>query len=243
MEAQECSLSVIGTGSSGNGYILTCGKDKLIIECGMPLERVLERLDYDISGVCGVIVTHAHGDHAKHVPEYAKYFKIYSCRSVADKFGCVDTIKGKTRYMIGAFDVIPLPVPHGDCENYAYYIRHPQCGYFLFCTDAERFPYRTLKPLPDNIIIECNYIHEIILGYMDKGEDIRSDYRSHMEICDTVDAVSRLRGSSLRHVVLIHRSSSNFDRRTACRVFSEELQIDVKVAKNGDYINLGVYDF
>ena len=99
MEAQECSLSVIGTGSSGNGYILTCGKDKLIIECGMPLERVLERLDYDISGVCGVIVTHVHGDHAKHVPEYAKYFKIYSCRSVADKFGCVETIKGKTRHI------------------------------------------------------------------------------------------------------------------------------------------------
>lgn len=240
---QEISISVIGTGSSGNGYILSCGNDKLIVDCGMPFESVLYALDYDITSVCGVLVTHAHGDHAKHIVGYSEFFPIYTCRSVADKYGCCKCIKPKSRVRVGAFEVIPLPVPHGDCENYAYYIYHKGCGYTLFCTDAEYFPYKSLKPLPSHIIIECNYVHSKIIERLDRGEEIRSDYKSHMEVTDSIDAVKRLRSSNLQNVVLIHKSSGNFDKEKVLSMFADELQIVPIIANKNSLINLCVYDF
>lgn len=232
------SLQVLATGSSGNGYILRCGADVLLLECGVSLERTLQALDYDISNVAGVLVTHKHGDHAKYATEYDKYLKTYGNIGVAG----FRVLENKRRYKIGNFDVIPLEVPHGDCLCSAYYIHHLAMGWLLFCTDAERFSYK-LKPLPDNIIIECNYIQDVVLEHLSKGEEVRSNYGSHMELSDTIDAVTRLWSERLRNVVLIHRSKGNFNATTAKNEFMRWAEIMPIVAKIGDVIGLGECDY
>lgn len=54
-------LTCVSTGSSANGYVLQCGEESLIIECGCPIKDALNLLNYDIVGVQGIIVTHSHG--------------------------------------------------------------------------------------------------------------------------------------------------------------------------------------
>lgn len=232
------TLQVLATGSSGNGYILRCGMDVLLLECGVSLERTLQALDYDISNVAGVLVTHKHGDHAKYAAEYDKYLKTYGNIGVAG----FRVLENKRRYKIGNFDVIPLEVPHGDCLCNAYYIHHTAMGWLLFCTDAERFSYK-LKPLPDNIVIECNYIQDVVLERLSKGEEVRSNYGSHMELTDTIDAVTRLWSERLRNVVLIHRSKGNFNTETAKNEFMRWAKIMPHIAKGGDVIGLGECDY
>lgn len=241
MEAQANStatLQVLATGSSGNGYILRCGADVLLLECGVKLDTVLQALDYDISNVAGVLVTHKHGDHAKYATEYVKILTAYGNTEVDG----IKPLEPKKRYKIGGFDVIPLEVPHGDCLCNAYYIHHPAMGWLLFCTDAERFSYK-LKPLPDNIVIECNYIQDVVLEHLSKGDEVRSNYGSHMELSDTIDAVTRLWSEKLRNVVLIHRSKGNFVADTAKNEFMRWAKIMPIVAKSGDVIGLGECDY
>ena len=53
-------LKTIATGSSGNCYILTCNNEKLILDAGLPIKAIKIGLDFDLGGIQGVLITHAH---------------------------------------------------------------------------------------------------------------------------------------------------------------------------------------
>lgn len=55
-----CKLICIGSGSSGNGYIIKCSKESLIIELGCKWKDYLKALNYEegVSMVSGCITTH-----------------------------------------------------------------------------------------------------------------------------------------------------------------------------------------
>ena len=48
-------LTVVGTGSKGNCYILSNGKESLVIEAGVPYEKILRGLNYNVKDVVGVV--------------------------------------------------------------------------------------------------------------------------------------------------------------------------------------------
>ena len=54
------ALKTIGSGSSGNCYILTCNNEKLILDCGLPIKVIKQGLDFDLGGIQGVLISHAH---------------------------------------------------------------------------------------------------------------------------------------------------------------------------------------
>ena len=109
-------------------------------------------------------------------------------------------------------------------------------GVMLFCTDAERCPYKIANL--ENAIIECNYVIERVIDKMDNNEEIRSSYQTHMELSECIDFV-RKNDRSLRNIILIHKSSSNFDEREVRSRFNKETCRDVIIASSGDKINLG----
>ena len=54
-------LKTINTGSSGNCYILTSNSgETLILDCGMPIKEIKKGLDWNIRGIKGMIISHAH---------------------------------------------------------------------------------------------------------------------------------------------------------------------------------------
>ena len=54
------TLNVIGSGSSGNCYILKSNNEKLILDCGLPIKVIKQWLDFDLGGMQGVLISHAH---------------------------------------------------------------------------------------------------------------------------------------------------------------------------------------
>lgn len=52
------ALRVINSDSSGNGYILDCGSEQLIIELGCSWNDILSNLKYDLSKVADCLVSH-----------------------------------------------------------------------------------------------------------------------------------------------------------------------------------------
>nr|DAH78363.1 MAG TPA: YycJ-like MBL-fold protein [Caudoviricetes sp.] len=54
-------LHCIATGSSGNCYTLTSNSgETLILDCGIPIKEIKKGLNWNIRGIQGMIISHAH---------------------------------------------------------------------------------------------------------------------------------------------------------------------------------------
>ena len=144
----------------------------------------------------------------------------------------------KCKYRMGSFSVMPLPVPHGDCPNYAYIIDHPDTGRIVFATDCEDFPY-DIKDVT-TLMIEANYSEEILLNKALDGEEIRSRSETHMEINRAVSVIERLCSPKLRRVVLLHLSDGLSDERAFIQAVREKVGdwVEVYAADKGMRVSL-----
>lgn len=53
-------LKVLTSGSSGNCYLLESDSEVLILDCGIPIKDIKIGLGFELGGIQGVVVTHAH---------------------------------------------------------------------------------------------------------------------------------------------------------------------------------------
>jgi hypothetical protein len=54
-------LIVLSSSSTGNGYILKSSSgESLILEAGVRLKEIKQILNFDLSGVVGVCISHSH---------------------------------------------------------------------------------------------------------------------------------------------------------------------------------------
>jgi len=63
-------FKTLASGSKANCYLLDDGKEVIVIECGVPFLEVKKALDFDISRIKCVLLTHEHADHSKYLKEY-----------------------------------------------------------------------------------------------------------------------------------------------------------------------------
>lgn len=208
-------LKILGSGSSGNGYVIECEDESIVLELGVPYNRYL--LNTDISKVAACLVSHVHQDHYK--PTVAKRFgkmgiPIYSNEEVAENSGIsakkFDTVKALPKakaYQIGTgFIVQPFSLPHS-AKNYGWLIRHNEFGKLLFATDLSAFPYR-FKGV-NHWMIEANYDADIIIDGKLSGNATRSNYSDHLSWQNCRDAMLESWDGSAETVTLIHLSDDN----------------------------------
>jgi len=212
-------LKVLGSSSTGNGYILENDTEALIIEAGMRLITVKKALNFNISKVVGCLVTHQHGDHAKYLKEYLKTgITVLSSREVFASlndlvYSCwAKTVLPGKGYKIGNFKIIPFEAHH-DVPCLGFLISHPETGSILFLTDSFMSDY-TFSNL-SHIMIECNYADDILDRNIQSGSvfpGMRPRLMStHMELetCKGVIKANDL--SKVINIVLVHLSSQNSD--------------------------------
>lgn len=235
-------LVTLGSGSSGNCYLIETQTGTLVLELGVRWSDVLKAVSYDISRICGALVSHVHGDHASHVNDALTYrIPVYSCREVADRYNGVVVLEAGKRYDIGGgFLVQPISVPH-NAECYSYIIEHPECGKILFCTDLSEFPYRVRDVT--NFLIEADYSEEVVFGRLSRSDSFRSHPENHMSIDACVDVLKRNVNPETRTVTLIHLSSENSDEAEFRRKVRESVGIDAAIALKGVEVELDKEEF
>lgn len=243
-------LKVIGSGSSGNCYLLDDGEQILVIEAGLPFAEVKEAIDYQTSRIVGVLSSHEHGDHRKYLHEYEKagipcvkggslVLQIHYSEP-SYKQGSISFAR------LGNFVIFPFLVPH-DVPCYGYKIVHKDMGDLLFVTDAEYVKYKF--PGINHIMVEANYAQDILDENMNGGEIPKAlrdrIMKSHTSLKTAKDMVMANKNPMLRNVVLLHLSSHNSDRRR----FEKEVQdiagefCNVYTAKKGLEIDLRLCPF
>lgn len=234
-------LTVIGTGSSGNAYILGNEDEALLIECGVVIKSIKQSLDFDYSNVVGCIITHEHLDHAKSAVDVAKLgIDVYcslgtmKARSLGSLIR-VKRIQSKQTVQIGGFKVMAFDVRHDAVEPLGYLIEHKDCGKVLFLTDTYYCAYTF--PGLNNIIIEANYSKEIIdqkYGADSGKEFLRNRIlKSHFSLENCKEMLKANDLSKVNNIVLIHLSDSNSDEKQFQKEVYELTYKNVHVATNG----------
>lgn len=212
-------LHVLGSNSKGNGYILEGNSQTLLLEAGCPLKDVKEALNFDITKVVGVLISHAHGDHAKYIVDYSTLgVPIHCSLETLDHIGNYNVrlldhvVKNGVQFSIGEFKVIPFSVKH-DVPCLGFFINHCESGNILFVTDTHYIPNR-FKGL-NHILIEANYEAEILDNNLWDGVIDKTRYqrvlRSHMSLETCIEALKKNDLKGVQNIVLIHLSPQNSD--------------------------------
>lgn len=225
------TITTLGSGSSGNSYILECSKETLIIELGVRWQDVLLGLDFDISKVVGCIVSHSHSDHALSITNAIKaHIDVYSTSDVQSKHCKVKALKNGSTTRIGGFTVMALQVKHS-VPCFAFIVKHEEFGKILFATDCSEFAYRVKDC--DYIMCECNWDEDVVIDNI-LDDTARSMHEQHLEIRQTINAIMENFSDNLKAVMLLHLSKSNIMPNKALQIVKNELCFDnVYVAKKG----------
>lgn len=234
-------LKIIGSNSAGNAYILENNQEALLIECGLPFEKIKQALDYDIKKVVGCVLTHEHGDHAKaarHV--MAAGINVFATEGTINALElnkshrAVATFSGD-EFRLGGFRIKPFDVQHDVAEPVGFLIQHNECGRVLFLTDSYYCKYRF--PGLNNIIIEANYCKQILDRRMHAGENPKFLHdrviTSHMSLANCKQMLGSNDLTAVNNIVLIHLSDGNSDARRFKKEVEEQTGKAVHVAEAG----------
>jgi phosphoribosyl 1,2-cyclic phosphodiesterase len=253
-------FNVIGTGSTGNCYLLQSDTEILIIEAGVKYKKVKQAIDFQVSKIVGLLVSHSHADHAGYVKEYTREgIKVYTtpetihqtlnpsfgvvCDYVALPFGVVcdyiaSPLTSGTAFHLGNFHILPFDLAH-DVPCLGFLINHPDCGNTLFITDTHYSPY-TFNNLT-NIIIEANYSDEIINENLATGKINATYYervlRSHLSFENMQTFLHANDLTKVKNIILIHLSDANSDSHHYQTTLQAHLGIPTHIAQPGLTIN------
>lgn len=244
-------LKVLGSSSAGNGYVFDSGKEALLVECGMPYRSIQKAVDFDISRIVGAIVSHEHGDHAKHVQKVLDaHIPCYMSAGTATALRLNDNVLVRQAeefkaYQIGGFTIQCFSVQHDAAEPFGYLIHHKEMGTVLFATDTYYLKYKFAGL--SNILIECNYRLDILEANVEAGRIAKPQrdrtIKSHLsyETCKETLLANDL--SKVNNIVLIHLSTGNSDASEFLKGIKEATCKTVHIADKGMEIDFNKSPF
>lgn len=214
----------LGSSSSGNCYILENDSETLIIEAGIPFMAVKKALDFNISKIVGVVVSHSHGDHAKHAGEYEK--------SGIPVFRPYESDMERQVRTYGEFVIKSFPLVH-DVPCCGFLIWHPETGKVLYASDTEYIKYR-FRNL-NYILMECNYSKDLIPEDSVNRSHVMT---GHIELQTVLEFLRANNSPALRNVVLLHMSARNSNPDEFVVEAGKVVQCPVWAAEKGLEIDL-----
>ena len=112
-------LTVLGSGSAGNGYLLEGRDSALLVECGVKPEVLMRSTSVQLSRIAGALVTHEHKDHAGYldryanlgIPVYASAGTLYRSPKPGNGSARV-AVRSMQTFRVGSFTVSAFDVRH-----------------------------------------------------------------------------------------------------------------------------------
>lgn len=244
-------LTVIGSRSDGNAYVLQNAGEALLLEAGLPFKKTLEALDYRIDNVMGCLVSHEHQDHANHVAEYLDNgIRVLASRGTTK--GMIERWIPKkamrlpevvpynedgsfAQFSLGGFTIVPFDTIHSTSEPTGFYIHHADIGAMMFATDTGYLP-RPFAGL-NNLMIEANYdsglLYERYLAGKISERRFNHTLQGHMCVDTTIEALQANDLSRVNNIILLHLSAEHADPERFKAMVSQATGKTVYVAEPG----------
>lgn len=190
-------LKTLSTGSKGNCYLLSTADETLILDCGIGINDIKKGLNFDVSRIVGVCVTHSHLDHSLSVTNFENMgIDVWKPYEVP--------VENKLR-KFGNFTVQAFAVPHDDVPCYGFYIK-VDGQKLLYATDFEYIPFNFARLGINHMLLECNYQNKYIQRMAVNYDHV---LRGHCELQTTLDVVKYNASDTLKNVILCHLSDKN----------------------------------
>lgn len=243
-------LTVLDSGSAGNGYLLEGRRSALLLECGVRPEELFRMTDCPVSKIAGALVSHEHGDHAKYIDRYAALgIHIYGSVETLNQYApfhaaaVIRPVRPMQRFSVGEFEVGAFDTIHDAAGPLGFIIQHRECGRILFLTDTAYCKYNFRDMALDHIMVEANYEDGILTantasGRVEPSRALRTR-QTHMSLRQACDLVRANQTAELKTVVLLHLSRDNADAASFARRMEETaLFARIAVATRGTIIEL-----
>ncbi|SNY19283.1 Phosphoribosyl 1,2-cyclic phosphodiesterase [Orenia metallireducens] len=220
-------IKTLASSSKGNCYIVSDGQNKLIIECGISIKKIKKGLDFNLSSVDGLLLSHSHGDHSKAIKDVIRCgIDVYTSQGTLDKLNIkshrTKVVKSLNKFRINNWVILPFETKHDDPEPLGFLIVSKSGKKILFATDTYYLKYK-FKNL-NFMMLECNYALDIL------NENIRTGrvpavqkkrlLKSHFSL---ENVKSFLKANDLAQVQVIHLLHLS-ERNSDADRFKREIQ-------------------
>lgn len=163
----ELEIICLGSGSSGNCYLLGYGNEYVMVECGLPFKTIVSRLaaqSISISQIKALCVSHKHKDHALSINEFkALGVKLYNPSEEETEIEI-----NKPLFLTSWIQVRSFPCQH-DVPCYGFIFLTKERESLLFMTDTKYFDSIYFKYKYTYLMLECNHIRKQLEAIMDKA--------------------------------------------------------------------------
>jgi len=212
-----CALA---SGSRGNALLVEHGDTLIMIDCGLPLKVLGERLaavGRDLDDIDALLITHEHGDHSRGIGPFRKRRPV----PLAMTFGTaravgLDAAFERLRFgrelAIGSIGVRPFPVPHDAREpcQFVFAAGRRRLGLLTDTGHATPLIRRTLAGC-DAIAIEFNHDRAMLeTGSYPESVKARVGSRlGHLSNEQSAELLLELAHPGLQWVMGLHLSERN----------------------------------
>jgi len=214
-------VTILGSGSEGNALLLETAKTRILVDAGLSFRRLcarFEQLEREVpETVDAVLVTHAHGDHARHASRYARQFgcPVHGSASALQGARLHDSVRRRSvlpgrDWRIGEIRVRTQAIPH-DAPQIALRFETGRTSLGLV-TDLGEVPGDLASFLRgcDTLLLESN--HDPLMlergPYPARLKERVAGSLGHLSNAQAAALLSELR-NSLQRVVLMHLSQTN----------------------------------
>ena len=220
----------LASGSRGNALVAqardAASATTVLVDCGLNLrdtERRLARLGLQPSDICGILVTHEHGDHAHGVFDFAAahgsvVYLTYGTMSAMKAEGRVVEgvrmvfVNGRDSFFIDGLQVAPFTVPHDAREPVQYVLSDGErrLGVLTDIGAPTAHVVRVLSGL-HALVLEANYDRDLLWngGYPRWLKERIAGPFGHLDNEDSGRLLAALDCSRLQHLVGAHLSENN----------------------------------
>lgn len=222
----------LASSSKGNCCILEHeGSAPLLLECGIPIKQLREKLSFGLSNLAGCLVSHSHGDHSRAVKDILKagidcYMSAETAKALAvEEHYRIKHLPDAGLWFIDKWSVLAVPLEH-DVPTIGFFIGNGD-ERFLFIPDTgfvrNRFQGIT------TIAIECNHLESILSENIINGNIPavvgRRVRRNHMSLERLLKMLCSNDLTSCRQIYLMHLSDANSDENKMVKAVQEAVGI------------------
>ncbi len=217
-------FAALGSGSSGNAWVVRAGTTTVLVDCGFgPREtaRRLQRLGLEAGSIAAVVVTHEHVDHVGGAMACARRFGWSVHLTAGTRAAMRDTapagqlreIMPEQAFSIGDVEIMPCTVPHDAREPVQFVLGNGAVRLGIL-TDAGHVSAHMRESFGqcDALVLECNHdAHLLASGRYPPALKARiAGGWGHLENEAAAGLLAAMpRPSRLQHVIAAHLSTEN----------------------------------
>lgn len=232
----EIRVRVLASSSAGNAYWISDGQTPLLIECGIRVQDLRERLRFGLASLGACLLSHEHADHARSARDILRAgVDLYATQGTIDALGLeghrLRPIRAHQQVRIGTWTVLPFDTVHDAAEPVGFLLASGAAKVLYFSDSAYcRYRFRALT----HLMVEANWSGELLDNNVREGvidETLAARIRrNHMSLERLLQMLAANDLSRVEAIWLLHLSEQNSDEEMFARRVREVTGRPVYVA-------------